>query len=427
MKRLLAPFLTIWGRIQTTEAWRAWTRFGEARGNLLAAGIAFYGFFSVFPAAALAAAVFGLVLRGRPDLVDSITRAASTSLPGVIKTSARPDGLITLSAPSVSVVTISGLVGLVGLVFAGTGWVGALRDAIRTIFGMSGAPGNVVTVKLRDLGVFASLGLAVVVSAVLTSVSGALSGLFEGVLGSTLSALVVGATGILIGLAVDFGVMLVLLRVLSGVRLPYRDLRSGALVGAVGQGIVKIFAVALINNAIKNPVLGSVTVVIGLLFWLNLIAKLILVGAAWAANDAEVELARLEAESGETVTDDEVHAYAVRTGRDAALGTLAPAPAPTGVASVLTPTGAHAIASRRGRLPKGREARIAAADARASDRRAAADTASRRSRATAGLPDFGQRAQDRTTITAGAVLGATVALGLASLGRTLRAVAGRRS
>jgi len=427
MKRLLAPILKVWSRIQATEAWRAWTRFGGARGNLLSAGIAFYGFFSVFPAAALAAAVLGLVLRGRPDLVDSITTAASSSLPGVIKSSAHPEGLIALSAPSVSVVTISGLVGLVGLVLAGTGWVGALRDAIRAVFGMSGAPGNLVTVKLRDLGVFASLGLAVVVSAALTSLSGALGGIFESVLGPTLSALVVAAVGILIGLAVDFGVMLVLLRVLSGAPLSYRDLRQGALVGAVGQGIVKIFAVALIANATKNPLLGSVTLVIGLLFWLNLIAKLILVGAAWAANEAEVELARLEAQTGEAATDDGVHAYAVRTGRDAALGTLAPASPPTGVASVITPAGAPAIAARRGRLPRGREARLAAADARAADRVAAADTASRRSRATAGLPDFGQRAQDRTTITAGAVLGATVAIGLASVGRTLRAVAGRRS
>ncbi|MDQ2757594.1 MAG: YihY/virulence factor BrkB family protein, partial [Actinomycetota bacterium] len=331
MSRLLAPVMKVWKRVQATEAWHAWSRFGQARGNLLAAGIAFYGFFSVFPAVALAAAVFGLVLRGRPDLVDSITTAASSSLPGVIKTSSTPNGLISLSAPSVSVVTVSGLVGLVGLVLAGTGWVGALRDGIRTVFGMSGAPGNVVTVKLRDLGVFASLGLAVVVSAVLTSVSGALGGLFESVLGSALSALVVGAVGILVGLAVDFGIMLVLLRVLSGVPLSYRDLRQGALVGAVGQGIVKIFAVALIANATKNPLLGSVTLVIGLLFWLNLIAKLILVGAAWAANDAEGELARLEAESGETVSDEEAREHAVRAGRDAAPGTLAPASAPRGV------------------------------------------------------------------------------------------------
>ncbi|MEO3936138.1 YhjD/YihY/BrkB family envelope integrity protein [Dermatophilaceae bacterium Soc4.6] len=426
MKSLLKPIMAVWTRIQATKGWKAWSRFGESRGNLLAAGIAFYGFFSVFPAAALAAAVFGLVLRGRPDLVASLTTAASSSLPGVIKTSARPDGLIALSAPSVSVVTVSGLVGLVGLVLAGTGWVGALRDGIRTVFGMSGAPGNVVTVKLRDLGVFASLGLAVVLSAVLTSASGALGGIFEGVLGATLSRLVVGAVGILVGLAVDFGVMLVLLRVLSGVPLSYRDLRAGALVGAVGQGIVKIFAVALIANATKNPLLGSVTLVIGLLFWLNLIAKLILVGAAWAANDAEVELSRLEALTGESVSDDEVRAYAVRTGRDAALGSLAPAPPPRGALSVVTPTGAPAIAARRGQLPRGREARIAAADARASERLAAADTASRRGRATAGLPDFGQRAQDRTTITAGAVLGATVAIALASAGRTLRAVTSRR-
>ena len=43
-----------WDRIRSTGAWRVWQRYADARGNVLAAGIAYFSFFSLFPAFALA-------------------------------------------------------------------------------------------------------------------------------------------------------------------------------------------------------------------------------------------------------------------------------------------------------------------------------------------------------------------------------------
>ncbi|MEP6799515.1 MAG: YihY/virulence factor BrkB family protein [Lapillicoccus sp.] len=408
----------LWSRFSKTRAWQSWTRFGQARGNLLAAGVAFYGFFSIFPAVAIAAVVFGFVLRGRPDLLATVGDTLNTTLPGVIKTAAHPDGLVALAAPDISLLTISGVVAVVSLLVSGTGWVGALRDGIRTIFGVEGAPGNVVTVKLRDLGVLATLGVAVLVSAGLTALTGALSGVFADVLGDVGSRVVVTILGVLVGFLVDAAIMVVLLRVLSGVGLPWADIRQGAVVGALGQGIVKFFGVQLIANATKNPLFGSLVLVIGLLFWLNLIAKLILLGAAWAANDVDASLARLEAESGESVSDDEVAEHQQRV---AALGRT-----PVGVGrsqgavrgvsvAAAGPVGVEGLRHSRGG-PVGR----------ASTRAAGADLQSERGRAVGGVPAFGQRTADRTTIAAGVVLGATVAVAAGSAGRAVKALFTRR-
>ncbi len=70
-----------------------------ARGDLLAAGIAYFSFFSLFPALALAAVVFGFVLQGRPDLLAGVGDALNTALPGFVKTDANPGGLVQLAAP----------------------------------------------------------------------------------------------------------------------------------------------------------------------------------------------------------------------------------------------------------------------------------------------------------------------------------------
>ena len=32
----------LWARVQDSRLWRAWTRYGDARGNLLAGGVAYY-------------------------------------------------------------------------------------------------------------------------------------------------------------------------------------------------------------------------------------------------------------------------------------------------------------------------------------------------------------------------------------------------
>lgn len=118
----------LWARIQTTAAWRAWKRYGDARGNLLAGGVTYFAFFSLFPAVALGFTIFGLVLRDQPDLLADVQDAIEKQLPGFVKSEANPDGLIPLTIPSGTTLSITAIVGVLGLLWAGLGWLGALRD-----------------------------------------------------------------------------------------------------------------------------------------------------------------------------------------------------------------------------------------------------------------------------------------------------------
>ena len=67
------------------------------RGGVLAGGIAYFAFFSLFPALTLGFAIFGFVLRDHPDLYHDIVHSVSTTLPGIVKDSEHPDGLLDAS------------------------------------------------------------------------------------------------------------------------------------------------------------------------------------------------------------------------------------------------------------------------------------------------------------------------------------------
>jgi membrane protein len=275
----------LWERIQRLKPYRANQRYNEVRGNLLSAGIAYYAFFSVFPAFAIGAVVFGFVLRNNPDLLARVGDALNQALPGFVQTSSNPNGLIRLETPNLSLLTISGIIAAVSLVLSALGWIGSFRDGIRASLGAEGSGGNFVTAKLRDLGVFAGLGSAFLLSAALTSVLGAASEWVAEHVGLGDNTFVVRAVGLLVGYVVDVAVLVLLLRILSDLDLPWSVVRQAALVGGLGLSIVKFFGALLIAASTRNPLLGSVALVIGLLFWLNLIARIVLLAACWAYID----------------------------------------------------------------------------------------------------------------------------------------------
>jgi len=160
-------------RLRASKPWRAWKRYGDARGNILAAGVGYFAFFSIFPAVALAFTVFGFVLRGHPDLLHSVAHNLNANLPGFVKDAHHPRGLIPIQAPRAAALTITGVIAFVSLVLAGMGWLGAVREGIRAVFGVHGSAGKLVATKLRDLGVLFTLGLGIALSAALTTFAGA--------------------------------------------------------------------------------------------------------------------------------------------------------------------------------------------------------------------------------------------------------------
>ena len=174
----MSAFLKELDRLKTTRVWSAWQRYGSANGDLLAAGVAYFAFFSIFPALALAFAIFGFVLQGRPDLIDAIADSAQhRRCPGMVKTAENPDGIISLERarephpddhrhhrlrhPA-----------------AGRARLGRARCAPASARSSASRPppATPCTTKLRDLGVLAVLGALIAVSAILSSAIGGLAG-----------------------------------------------------------------------------------------------------------------------------------------------------------------------------------------------------------------------------------------------------------
>jgi len=357
---------------------RAWRRYAGARGNILAAGVGYFAFFSIFPAVALAFAVFGFVLRGHPDLLGSIFDQLSGYLPGLIRDAQHPDGLIPIQAPPAAALTITGVIALVALVLGGLGWLGATREGVRAVFGVQGSSGNLITNKVRDLGVLFTLGLGVALVAVLTSAVGAGAGQIAQWLGMPGQGWILVLTGFAVSVLADTALMMVMLRVVSGVLVPWRDLSQGSLVGGVGLSLLKFFAATMLPLLTANPLYASFAIVVGLLVWLNLIARLILISAAWAANDV-----------------DEIHGVEHR----AQTQPFNQARANAGVDS--------AGVDQAGMHPEGAAAVGVPGTSAARDR---------------SLPTFGARSGDRTTLGAGVILGAAAMAASGAVARGIRSV-----
>ena len=278
-------------RLQALRPWRAWQRYTKARGGVLAGGMAYIAFFSLFPALAVGFTVFGLVVGDDPELQAQVIKSVNDGIgTTVITPPGGTGGIVTIEQlTGSSELTIAGIIGLVGLLLVGLGWLDAMREGIRAMFGLPTLQGNVVWTKLRDLLVLTMIGVMVLVSAVAgVAVSTATGALLRwvGLDGSLSGRLLLGAASTLVLLAVDVLVFMLIFRRLSGVDVPRHDFWDAALFGGVGLGILKLFAGVLLNSVGDNKFLAAAGLLLGLLVWLNLVSRLTLIAAAWGATMA---------------------------------------------------------------------------------------------------------------------------------------------
>ncbi|HVN14031.1 MAG TPA: YihY/virulence factor BrkB family protein [Kineosporiaceae bacterium] len=276
--------------LRSSLPYRAYTRYAAARGNVLAGGIAYFAFFSIFPALAIGFTVFAYVLGSREDLQAQVVQYINESLGvTVIGYHEGQQGVVTIDQLVQSdVLTTSGLIGLVTLLLTGLGWISALRDGIQAVFATRERV-NPVVLKLFDVVLFGVAGLAAlasVVTSVAVSVAGArvlhLLGWSDGVV----ARWTVTILGQLVLVVIDAAVFTLMFARLNGAGVPVRDVLSGAALAAVGFSGMKLFASEVLRSVAHNRFLATFGIVVGLLVWMNLAARLILLAAAWSATVA---------------------------------------------------------------------------------------------------------------------------------------------
>lgn len=264
------------------HAVRAYDRHSEVLGGRLAAGITYFGFLSFFPLLALVFALVGYVADVYPGFQDDVTQAVEEAFPSLIGSE---PGQIDIQ-DVIDAKRRAGLIGLLGLLYAGLGWLDALRDAMRRVFGVEDVKIGLVKKKLVDVLVLAMLGLSLlaslVVSSLATSVTTATLDLV-GLADSAVATVLLKALSVALGLAVDVVIFAILLSRLSGAHVPWRQVRSGAVLAAVGFEVLKLGATFLLARTTENPIYATFGVVVGLLVWIYLNSQLLVFAAAWTA------------------------------------------------------------------------------------------------------------------------------------------------
>jgi inner membrane protein YhjD len=278
---------------------RAYERYEEQRGDRLAAAVAYFGFLSFFPLLALAYALLGYLVGVSEQARHYLVDAVDSVLPGL--------------ADQVAVEQIAqakataGVIGLVGLLITGLAWVDALRESLREMWlNDPTGGGNLLVRKLLDVGVLAFLGVVLILSVAVSTVTTSTTyGVLDAIgldrtpgLGTLLRLLALA-----VGIMFDTLIFLVLFARLSGTRAPWRRLLRGALFGAVGLETLKLIATFLIGHTLRNPVYASFAVVAGLLVWINVVSRFSLFAAAWTSTRRVILSADRPPAETEAVTD----------------------------------------------------------------------------------------------------------------------------
>lgn len=280
--------------VKRTRLVRAFTRFTEVGGTVLSAGMSFQAVFAVFAALWVGFGILANWLRGREDILTVVSEQINEYVPGLI--AVEGDGIISLGdLLNRSAFDWSSAIASIALIGVTLNWFTGTRRAIRLIFGLEVAQyRNAILLKLRDLIGAIALAVAVLVSAALTVAS---SGIFSWALeffGMNSDNWFIGWMGVILRyaatLAVDVLIIMGIHRLLAEVRVPFRTLLFGSILGGLALLVLKILANTLLGGASSNPLLATFAVFVGLLLWFNFICRALLLTSAWIATGVDRSL-----------------------------------------------------------------------------------------------------------------------------------------
>lgn len=257
--------------------------YGKTNASQQAGAVTYFGFLSVFPVLALAFFVIGYVAKVYPDAQDTLVSSIQSMFPGLVGNG--PDEL-NIEDFQDSAAT-AGVIGVLGVLYSGLGWLSALREGLITVFALPAyEQPSFVKGKLRDLVTLVILGAVLLVAVGVTGIVSGFSGDLLGWLGlSTELGWLVTILTIALGLAANTVLFFAMFRLLAAPDLPARSMWSGALLGAVGFEVLKQISGILIRSTQGQPAFQVFGLALILVVWINYFSRVVLYAAAWAWTD----------------------------------------------------------------------------------------------------------------------------------------------
>lgn len=244
---------------------RAFTRFTHAKVTLLAAGTTYYLFLSLFAVIAVAFGIAALI--GADAIADLLNETLSSAFPGLT-------GQQGINAEQLrSFGQATSIVGLLILLYSGTGSVAAAVDSLHQIYGTARDGRNFALARVRMLGWLFLLAPLMLLSFAPGFILTTSSERLQGLLGTSLTAApaVVWVVATVLATALSFAVIYLMLNHLGGIRPARRAVAIGALVGALGVEILKGFSQQIVSWSVAKPQYGAFAVPITVLLMIYLL------------------------------------------------------------------------------------------------------------------------------------------------------------
>jgi membrane protein len=279
-------------RLRARHEWldhmvRAATRYTERHGDHYAAAITFFSVLSLVPLLMIGFAVAGYVLFFNPALLAELQAAISESVPPGLNEMI--DQIVKQAIDQRGAV---GLLGLLGALYSGIGWMSNLREALSEQWAQVPAAPAMHKRLMLDLLALGGLGLALVGSFAIT---GAVAGFAEdllrlvGLAEQGWALFLLGVFGFLLGLVANWLIFLWVIARLPREHATLRSAAKAALFGAVGFEALKTimtYYLASVTSSPSGAVFGSF---LGLLVFVYFASRFVLFVTAWAATARENE------------------------------------------------------------------------------------------------------------------------------------------
>ncbi|MGZ4200718.1 MAG: YihY/virulence factor BrkB family protein [Thermoleophilaceae bacterium] len=237
-------------------------KFGDDQGGSLAALVAYYSFFSLFPLLLVFVTVLGFVLQGDPSAQESVKNSVLGQFPIIgqkIQVNALHGNAIVLA------------IGLITSLLAGLGVTQAAQSALDRVWAvpLKHRP-NFIKARLRGLALLVSLGLLFLIATVA-------SGLVTGGLGGPL----LKVAGIALSLLLNFALFFAAFRLMTSAEVGTERIWTGVIVAGIFWEILQIVGGYYIGHVLKKATgtYAQFGLVIALLIWLHLGAQLTLYAA----------------------------------------------------------------------------------------------------------------------------------------------------
>jgi membrane protein len=234
-------------------------KFSNDQGGNLAAVVAYYAFFSLFPLLLVFVTILGYVLHGDRSTLDSVEHAVQRNFPGI-------NGLLHFSALKGSVVAL--VLGVLTSLWSGLGVTGAAQNAFNVVWAVPmKSRQSYVATRLRGVALLVVLGVLFVVA------TGA-SGLVSAGLGGPLAGVAGIAGSILANIALFFAAF----RLMTNGSIETRELWPGVILAALAWTLLQSIGGLYIHHVVSglSSAYATFAIVIPLLVWLHLGAQITL-------------------------------------------------------------------------------------------------------------------------------------------------------